>query len=208
MFDGYSGLNVGRLDNPSPEPNDNFTSSMLGHGDRLLIGAWRDDTTGEDVGIVYEIELGFDENANGSLDACDPCGDLDGDGDVDDADLTVFLASFSQSIGDSGYAHQTDFDHDGTITLIDYQSWFGCYQDFVSGGSGSTLGDYDRDGDVDLLDYTAWLDCFNGPLQVPAPSQLRSVESCLSAFDADNDGDLDLLDFAVIQGGEIGRSVR
>lgn len=208
VFDGYSGLNVGRLDNPSPEPNDNFTSSMLGHGDRLLIGAWRDDTTGEDVGIVYEIELGFDENANGSLDACDPCGDLDGDGDVDDADLTVFLASFSQSVGDSGYVHQTDFDHDGTITLIDYQSWFGCYQDFVSGGSGSTLGDYDRDGDVDLLDYTAWLDCFNGPLQVPAPSQLRSVESCLSAFDADNDGDLDLLDFAVIQGGEIGRSVR
>ncbi len=202
VFDGATGQPVGRMDNPSPEPNDNFTSSMLGYRDRLLIGAWRDDTTGEDTGVVYEIDLGFDENFNGQLDACDVCGDLDGDSDVDDADLTLFLDAFSLTVGDSGYLHLTDYDHDGAITLIDYQLWFGCYQAYNDGEAVAVLGDYDGDGDVDTLDYAAWLDCFDGPAESPKPSEPRTPERCVEAFDADNDGDLDMSDFAAIQTAE------
>jgi hypothetical protein len=202
VFDGASGLPVGRVDNPSPEANDNFTSSMLGYRNRLLVGAWRDDSMGEDAGVVYEIDLGFDENANGSLDACDVCGDLDGDSDVDDMDLVSFLDSFSQTVGDNAYIHLADLDNDGAISLIDYQLWFGCYQAYVDGGVQSRLGDFDGDGDVDQLDYAAWLDCYDGPAAQPQPIVPRTVESCLAAFDADNDGDLDMHDFAVIQADE------
>ncbi len=205
VFDGLNGLPVGRLDNPSPQPNDNFSSSMFSHRDRLYVAAWRDDSIGEDTGIIYEIDLGFDENTNGSLDVCDVCGDLDGDQDVDDADLAILLQSFSQSVGDNAYLHLADADKDGQITLIDYQLWFACYQAFVVDGGGTRLGDYDGDGDLDELDHAAWLDCFAGPGVIPTPSGSRTVEACVAAFDADNDGDLDMLDYAEISQAEWAR---
>ncbi len=199
VFDSQNGQPVGRVDNPSPEPNDNFSSGLWGYRDRLMVGAWRDDTVGENAGVVYEIVLGFDENANDVIDACDHCGDMDGDGDLDETDLSLFFEGFSQTVNGGAYSFLADFDRDGAVTFVDYQSWFVCYQDYLGESPNPRLGDYDVDGDVDALDYAAWLDCYGGPDSVPTPEAPRTGESCLTAFDADNDGDLDMHDFAAIR---------
>ncbi|NOX59839.1 MAG: hypothetical protein GXP29_13420 [Planctomycetes bacterium] len=206
VVDAASGTLVGALENPSPEADDNFTSSLAGHGDQLLIGAWRDDTVGENAGAVYHVQLGFDENTNGVPDSCDICGDMDGDEDVDDADLSRFLAAFAQSAGDVGYLLLADLDHDDVVTLVDYQLWLACYRDFLNAGIGVQLGDFDGDGDVDSSDYIAWLDCERGPGVSPAPTTPTTIEQCLAVFDSDEDGDLDLADFNAIQTAGIAES--
>jgi hypothetical protein len=46
-------------------------------------------------------------------------GDVDGDGDVDLADLQALLATYGKCVGDPGYNPGADFDDDGCITLND-----------------------------------------------------------------------------------------
>ena len=50
---------------------------------------------------------------------CGIAGDLDGDGDVDLADLATFLASYATCSGDAGYIPGADFDDSGCIGLAD-----------------------------------------------------------------------------------------
>ena len=58
---------------------------------------------------------GGDYQGDGTV--CDPnqciCGDLDGDGDVDDFDFQAFLATFGRSLGDGSGLYNPDADFDG-----------------------------------------------------------------------------------------------
>lgn len=46
-------------------------------------------------------------------------GDVDGDGDVDSADVALVNAAIDESIGDAGYRAEFDLNRDGSITLAD-----------------------------------------------------------------------------------------
>lgn len=46
-------------------------------------------------------------------------GDIDGDGDVDLADLAVMLSSFGQCFGDAGFVANADANDDGCVSLAD-----------------------------------------------------------------------------------------
>ena len=48
-------------------------------------------------------------------------GDIDGDGDVDLADLQSLLAAYGYSVGDPEYKVAADIDEDGTVGLADLQ---------------------------------------------------------------------------------------
>ncbi len=64
----------------------------------------------------------FDRNYDGVVDAADrplPTGDLDGDGDVDLADLAVLLASYDACAGEGAYTPAADLDDSGCVDLAD-----------------------------------------------------------------------------------------
>ena len=54
-------------------------------------------------------------------------GDLDGDGDVDLADLAAFLGSYGTCTGDEDYNPDADFDDSGCIDLSDLAYLLGYY---------------------------------------------------------------------------------
>ncbi len=62
-------------------------------------------------------------------------GDLDGDSDVDDADLGLFNGAFGHSVGDAEYLVGADLDGDGTVTFVDYQLFVQAYNASASAGS-------------------------------------------------------------------------
>lgn len=47
--------------------------------------------------------------------------DLDGDGDVDAADIAIFRTSLGKCSGQVGFIAAADYDNDGCVTLVDYQ---------------------------------------------------------------------------------------
>jgi outer membrane protein assembly factor BamB len=57
------------------------------------------------------------------MDGSEVLGDLDFDGDVDEADRTLFIAALGSSRGDRAFRGWADFDHDRRITFVDYQRW-------------------------------------------------------------------------------------
>jgi hypothetical protein len=54
--------------------------------------------------------------------------DLDGDGDIDNADLAIIRLSLKKCTGQAGYNPAADFDQDGCVTLVDYQMWLKAYK--------------------------------------------------------------------------------
>jgi hypothetical protein len=54
-------------------------------------------------------------------------GDLDGDGDVDLADLADFLGAYGTCVGDEDYRAEADFDDSGCIDLSDLAALLGNY---------------------------------------------------------------------------------
>ncbi len=50
-------------------------------------------------------------------------GDLDGDGDLDSDDATLFQAAYGAAVGGSEYDLNADLDGDGQVTLVDYQQF-------------------------------------------------------------------------------------
>ncbi len=71
-----------------------------------------------------------DYNHNGVPDHCEPCGDLNGDTQVDELDYAIMLAGFGRCAPDSRYvaAAAMDVNSNGCIDLVDYQAWFMCYK--------------------------------------------------------------------------------
>jgi outer membrane protein assembly factor BamB len=57
------------------------------------------------------------------MDGSEVLGDLDFDGDVDEADRTLFIAALGSSRGDPAFRGWADFDQDRRITFVDYQRW-------------------------------------------------------------------------------------
>jgi hypothetical protein len=198
---------------------DFFGVSVCVSGDSAFVGAPGENAAGDDAGAVYIYDRRNDCNTNGVLDECDiaagtsqdfdgngipdecpVCGDLTGEGQVDDADFATFLAAYGRSQGEPQYNPACDLDGDGTVTIVDYQMWLQCYRDFVGDSSAAppagARGDFDADGDIDLADF-AW---FQGCL--PTPPE-RSF-ACAVKFDFNEDGQVDILDWEGFQAAVTG----
>ena len=125
-----------------------------------------------------------DCNANGIPDECETCGDLDGDGDVDADDFTIFLGAFGLGVGAVGFEPCADADGDGMITFVDYQQWLQCYRSFIGSPvapppTPESVGDMDGNGAVDGNDIQPFVDA----MLTPATAGLRA------RFMADVNGD-------------------
>ena len=83
-------------------------------------------------GTVYP-PCDTDCNHNGKPDHCEKCGDLNGDGNVDQLDYWTMLDAFGRCTPDVRYtaAAAMDIDGDGCIGLADYQAWFCCYKTYA-----------------------------------------------------------------------------
>jgi hypothetical protein len=55
------------------------------------------------------------------------CGDLNGDGLVNNADYLIFRAALNKRAGQPGFVAAADMDGDGVITLKDYAKWYACF---------------------------------------------------------------------------------
>jgi hypothetical protein len=60
--------------------------------------------------------------------AFSPPGDLDGDGDVDLDDYSVFRSTLGKCAGTTGYLLKADYDADGCVSYADYRIWLGHYR--------------------------------------------------------------------------------
>ncbi|MBI5864882.1 MAG: hypothetical protein HZB38_10310 [Planctomycetes bacterium] len=82
-------------------------------GSDMLVAAWHDAETGTNDIKAQNI------NMDGTLGAPPCVGDVNGDGEVGLADLTLLLAAFGSSTGDPNYSTAVDFDSNGAIELSD-----------------------------------------------------------------------------------------
>jgi len=96
---------------------DEFGYSVGVSGNVAVIGAWLDDDHGEGSGSAYVFAVGPDEDGDGIMDVCLCPGDLDGDYDVDLADLAQLLAHYGTTNG--AEYEDGDLDADGDVDLAD-----------------------------------------------------------------------------------------
>lgn len=83
--------------------------------------------TQQDCAIIPGVWAGpltncADGNGNGTPDACESpacLGDADGDGQINQSDLALLLATYNRCQGDSGYDDRADFDSDNCVGQSD-----------------------------------------------------------------------------------------
>ncbi len=109
--------------------------------------------------------------------------DLDRDGDTDEEDLALFIATLGLCQNDPAFNGAADYDKDGCVTNADYVIWYGYYQEPGPCGSG----DIDQDGDVDVDDATAF---------VQAVGRCLGDTGFLPQADCDGDGCITNADYA------------
>jgi len=104
------GASDGRFD-------DRFGSSVAVSANTAVVGAYQDDDHGTDSGSAYVFAVGPDDDGDGIMDVCLCPGDLDGDYDVDLADLAQLLANYGTTSG--AQPEDGDLDSDGDVDLAD-----------------------------------------------------------------------------------------
>lgn len=92
------------------DDDDWFGSAVALDGALGLIGARRDEPLGTRSGSAYAFAVSADNDGEGTMDACDCVGDLDGNWTVDSADLAIVIANFGLAMEDD-----SDFNGDGVI---------------------------------------------------------------------------------------------
>ena len=137
-YDGSQWVEGARLLASDGDHGDSFGSQVALFYDTAVIGAPYNDDNGVGSGSAYvfaglsdrnnngvldtcDIASGFseDNDGNGVPDECETPGDVDGDGDVDLADLAALLAAYGSHIGDPAYDPYADIDGDGDVDLSD-----------------------------------------------------------------------------------------
>ncbi len=149
LFDGADWVEQGKLVPSDGETYDEYGRSLAIDGDQAVIGApnWDYDpggVAGRVVGSLYMFDYLSDCDGSGTLDICDiaagtlhdddgdgapdECGcvgDLDGDSDVDLADLAQLLGNYGTT---SGAAYEDgDLDGDGDVDLADLAALLAVY---------------------------------------------------------------------------------
>jgi hypothetical protein len=62
-----------------------------------------------------------------------PCGDLDGDDDVDYDDYLIFLDAFGGVVdGNPPQDAECDYDNSGAVGMADYDAWLQCYRVYLA----------------------------------------------------------------------------
>lgn len=82
---------------------------------------------------------GFPKFSHGWVLASPAVGDLDGDGDVDEADRDRLLGAFGRGAGHPAFLAGADYDEDGVVTFADYQSWLAQHRAFQAARSSCGL---------------------------------------------------------------------
>jgi len=119
---------IAKLTPSDGDYHDEFGCSVSISGNTAVIGAYFDDDQGTDSGSAYVFAVGPDEDANGVMDPCEEClGDLDGDQDVDLADLAELLSNYGTAQG--AQYPDGDLDADGDVDVEDLETLLGHYRE-------------------------------------------------------------------------------
>jgi hypothetical protein len=74
---------------------------------------------------IAAVDVPYDSYPASFIVASAAVGDLDGDGDVDRIDQSIFRSSLGKCAGDDGFVPATDYNADGCTDRADYRTWFG-----------------------------------------------------------------------------------
>ncbi|MCK4873526.1 MAG: hypothetical protein KAS72_12440 [Phycisphaerales bacterium] len=139
------------------------------------------------------IDRGSPLGGDGTILALRDCvGDVDGDGDTDEDDLTLLEDAFGSVPGDPNWNPDADLDGDGDVDMADLAILMA---DMGCGGSGCPCntecpGDVDCDGDTDQDDLDLVYAAFGS---VPGDPNWNPCA------DLDGDGDVDQVDMGIVQ---------
>ncbi len=121
-----------------------------------------------ELDALFSLDCPIDFNDDGLLDCSDldalisqiatdsneAAFDLDGDGDVNHADLTVWLADAGELLLGTGHAFLPgDANLDGVVNAIDFDSW---NANRFTALAAWCRGDFNADGFVDVSDFNIW----------------------------------------------------
>jgi hypothetical protein len=202
LIDILTGDTVATFRNPSPDTLDEFGARITFVGDNVLVGAWRDDTNGEDAGAAYlfdgvtgallhTFEDPVAAAANGFGFSLAAVGD-----DILISALGTALperkTGAAYLFDGSGFvAAPGDATHDGVVDSADYLRWsshFLAAEVPIEGAPvfpqtddklvrGPADGDFNYDGVANGLDYLIWAANYApaSDVVVPEPSALALV---------------------------------